>query len=64
MMSVVVLSVVAPMEGIQSLSIKENEWNNEAGNTNRKGMVSTVDLLIKVACFVKKINKISNRKSI
>ncbi len=29
-----------------------NVW---PGNTNRRGRVGTVDLLIKVACFVKKI---------
>jgi hypothetical protein len=30
--------------------------NKQAGNTNRSGRLSTVDLLINVACFVK--NKI------
>jgi hypothetical protein len=30
------------------------------GNTNRVGQLSTVDLLIKVACFVKKETKIAN----
>ncbi len=30
----------------------------KAGNINWKGRLSTIDLLIKVACFVKKENKI------
>jgi len=32
------------------------------GNTNWGGRLSTVDLLIKVACFVKKVNNIFNVK--
>ncbi len=32
------------------------------GNTNYGGRLSTVDLLIKVACFVKKENNIFNIK--
>ncbi len=31
-----------------------NELIERAGNTNIRGRLSTVDLLIKVACFVKK----------
>jgi hypothetical protein len=33
-----------------------------ARNTNRGGRLSTIDLLIKTACFVKKVNKIFNIK--
>ncbi len=29
------------------------------GNTNLRGELSTVDLLVKVACFVIKVNKIT-----
>ncbi len=32
------------------------------GRSNRGGRISTVDLLIKVACFVKKVNNIFNVK--
>ncbi len=32
------------------------------GNTNYRGRLSTTDLLIKVACFVKKVNDIFNVK--
>ncbi len=32
------------------------------GNTNLRGKLSTVDLLIKVACFVTKVNDIFNIK--
>jgi hypothetical protein len=33
-----------------------------AGNTNLRGRLSTVDLLIKEACFVAKVNNILNAK--
>jgi hypothetical protein len=32
------------------------------GSTNLGGRLSTVDLLIKLACFVKNVNKIFNLK--
>jgi hypothetical protein len=32
------------------------------GKTNRRGRLSTVDLLIKVACFLTKVNNILNMK--
>ncbi len=32
------------------------------GNTNSGGRLSTIDLLIKVGCFVKKVNDIFNKK--
>ncbi len=35
---------------------------DRAGNTNCGGMISTVDLLIKVACIVKNINNIFSIK--
>ncbi len=35
---------------------------DEAGNTNRTGRHSTVDLLFKVACLVAKVNIIFNLK--
>jgi hypothetical protein len=35
---------------------------DQSGNTNRGGRLSTVDLLIKVACFVKKENNTFNIK--
>jgi hypothetical protein len=31
-----------------------------AGNPNRRGRLSTVDLLVKVACFVTRVNNIFN----
>ncbi len=34
----------------------------KVGNTNWGGGLSTVDLLIKVACFVKKVNNIFKEK--
>ncbi len=34
-----------------------------AGNTNRRGRLSTVDLLIRVARFFKKVNNVFNFKS-
>jgi len=40
------------------------EMTVEAGKTNCRGRLSTVDLLIGVACFVKKMNSISNEKAI
>jgi hypothetical protein len=36
--------------------------NAQAGNTNRRGKLSTVELLIKVACFVKEVNNIFDLK--
>jgi hypothetical protein len=43
---------------------KEREKEKDrAGNTNCGGRISTVDLLIKVACIVKKINNIFSIKS-
>ncbi len=33
-----------------------------SGNTNRSGTLSTIDLLIKVACFVGNVNNIFNFK--
>jgi hypothetical protein len=33
------------------------------GNTYWRGRLSTVDLLIKVACFVKKINNVNKSKA-
>jgi hypothetical protein len=41
------------------LKLKVN-FNSEARNTNKRGRLSTLDLLIKVACFVKKINIMFN----
>ncbi len=35
-----------------------------AGNTNLRGRLSTVDLLIRINCFVKKVNNIFNIKRI
>jgi hypothetical protein len=35
-----------------------------AGNTNRRGKLNTIDLLIKVACFVKKVYDIFNVKNV
>ncbi len=40
------------------------EMTVEAGKTNCRGRLSTVDLLIGVTCFVKKINNISSEKTI
>ncbi len=38
------------------------KFNLKAGNTIIGGRLSTVDLLIKVACFVKNVNNIFNIK--
>ncbi len=35
----------------------------EAGNTHRRGRLLTVDLLINLTCFVKKVNNTFNVKS-
>jgi hypothetical protein len=32
----------------------------KSGNTTKRGRLSTIDLLIKVACFVKKVNNVCN----
>jgi len=37
-------------------------WTDKPGNTNRGGRLNTVDLLIKVACFVQRVNNIFNIK--
>ncbi len=46
------------------VSCKDNEalLYTSPGNTDRGGRLSTVDLLIKVACFVKKEDNIFNIK--
>jgi hypothetical protein len=38
------------------------KFNLKAGNTIIGGRLSTVDLLIKVACFVKNVNNVFNIK--
>ncbi len=35
----------------------------EAGNTNQRGRLSTLDLLIKLGCFISKVNNVFNLKS-
>ncbi len=46
-----------------SLPLYKSLWNDQPGNPNRRGRLSTVDLLIKVACFVKKVNNVFSIKS-
>jgi hypothetical protein len=48
--------ITSSLKSYLNLSIGYSE------NTDRKGRVSTVDLLIRVACFVKKVDKIFNVK--
>ena len=45
------------------LALLQSKTLHYAGKTNRKGQHSTVDLLIKVACFVAKVNNVSGIKS-
>ncbi len=62
-LSVVILSVVAPSEGkLICISIDSTLILLHPGNTNWGGGLSPVDLLIKVACFVKNVNNIFNVK--
>jgi hypothetical protein len=45
------------------LALLQSKTLHYAGKTNRKGRHSTVDLQIKVACFVVKVNNVSGIKS-
>ncbi len=45
-----------------NLVLVQSQKADKPGNTNRVGRLSTVDLLINVACFVKRENNIFNVK--
>jgi hypothetical protein len=51
---IMILPIGMKCRGLASIS--------RSGNTNCRGRLSTVDLLIKVGCFVKKVNNIFNIK--
>ncbi len=54
---------IAEQNKLERLS-PPNLFRPFAGNTNGRGRLRTIDLLIKVACFVKKnVNSIFNIKS-
>ncbi len=67
-LSVTVTNVVAPTQQLTAqTSLMETTFGQDStrvkpGNTNRRGRLSTIDLLIEVACFVKKVNNIFNIK--
>jgi hypothetical protein len=48
------LSLVRNLKGKYETRVEVTDSDKQPGKTNRRGRLSTIDLLIKVACVVKK----------